>query len=90
MLTYWFTANLFSLSQYLVLNKVPGLKQAFNIPEAINHPADPQKPQAPGFWESVKSQYNAGLKVAEEERALKAKIEKMQKRQQLAKQERKE
>lgn len=70
MLNYWFTANLFSLSQYLLINKIPGMKRRLKIPETVQHAPKPaQQGPNPLFWDSVRSQYEAGLKQAEEDAA---------------------
>jgi len=50
-----------------------------NIPEAIQHPPKaPQQGPSPLFWDSVKSQYEAGLKQGEEE-ALQARLDRLKK-----------
>lgn len=59
---YWNTANLFSLSQLLIL-RIPGLKQRMGIPEAIDHPTPAKKlEESKGFLEDFKS----GIKAAKE------------------------
>lgn len=50
--TYWLTSNCFSLGQVALL-RLPAVREKFNIPEKIKHPAS-ALPQNDGFVQSIK------------------------------------
>lgn len=50
--TYWLTSNCFSLGQVALL-RLPAVREKFNIPEKIKHPAS-ALPQNDGFVQSMK------------------------------------
>lgn len=50
--TYWLTSNCFSLGQVALL-RLPVVREKFNIPEKIKHPAS-ALPQNDGFVQSIK------------------------------------
>jgi len=52
MLCYWFTSNVFSLTQVLML-RVPGAKDYFNIPRLVKHDKADQ-PKKKKFIEGFK------------------------------------
>ncbi|KAM4714860.1 mitochondrial inner membrane protein OXA1L [Anableps anableps] len=65
--TYWLTSNCFSLGQVALLRH-PAVRQRFNIPERIKHPAS-ALPQGDGLIESMKKGWkNAQLAHQLEER----------------------
>eukprot|EP00066_Takifugu_rubripes_P015767 XP_011605033.1 PREDICTED: mitochondrial inner membrane protein OXA1L [Takifugu rubripes] len=65
--TYWLTSNCFSLGQVALL-RLPVVREKFNIPEKIKHPAS-ALPQNDGFVQSIKKGWkNAQLAQQLEER----------------------
>eukprot|EP01135_Chromosphaera_perkinsii_P002411 Nk52_evm17s223 gene=Nk52_evmTU17s223 len=62
---YWNASNLFSLIQAGML-RTPLFKRAFNIPDAINHPASATKKETGGFFENAKAAYYAELEKQQE------------------------
>ena len=59
MLCYWFTSNVFSLSQVLML-KIPGMKDYFNIPRLVTHDKS-DMPKKKKFIEGFKESRSSAM-----------------------------
>ncbi|KAI0211068.1 Mitochondrial inner membrane protein OXA1L [Lamellibrachia satsuma] len=65
MLCYWFTSNVFSLTQVLML-KIPGAKDYFNIPRLVKHDKS-EMPKKKKFVEGFKETWHNSKVAAEME-----------------------